>query len=365
MSSNCFESLAGAYTLIRPGTNPKQPLRAWDAADEYLIQLQLSNNPEEPLLILNDQFGALGTCLNVQTVAWVSDSYCAHQSLNKNLTENQIAHRFPCYNPVEDWAVEQGINQALIKLPKNLSYLTFLLKKCSDLNIRNVKIAGMMKHLPKNILPFLQKFGEVNRLPFKKKATIYELSITKAISCPYPKNNTFGSIKLSSHANVFGRDKLDPGAAFVIDNINSLPKKQQVADLCSGSGILGLAYLNKHPESQVHFFDESYMAVDSSQRSCALNQQSNVKFSWEDGLSNSQEYFDLIICNPPFHEEHTVGDHIAKRLFSDAKQHLKPQGNVFIIGNRHLGYHASLKKYFKHVETIAANSKFILLKAYG
>lgn len=360
-----FESLAGAYTLIRPGTNPKQSLQAWDAADEYLVKNQQSNTQADPLLILNDQFGALGTCLNQQTAAWVSDSYCAHQALNKNLNENQITHRFPCYNPVENWVVDQSVKCALIKLPKNLSYLTFLLKKCADLNITEVQIAGMMKHLPKNILPFLQKFGDVNRLPFKKKATIYELSITNPINCPYPKNNTFNHIKLSSHANVFGRDKLDPGAAFVIEHIHNLPKAQNIADLCSGSGILGLAYLKSHPESHVHFFDESHMAIDSSRRSSTLNHHTNVEFSWQDGLSNNQDQFDLIICNPPFHEEHTVGDHIAKRLFRDAKQRLKPDGHFIIIGNRHLGYHVSLKTHFKHVETIATNSKFLLLNAYG
>lgn len=365
MSDTVYESPKGTFELIRPGITPKQALKAWDAADEYLVST-ISELPEAPeIAIINDQFGALGTCLNSQTAYWVSDSYCAHQALDKNLKANTLNPSLNQLNPLEDWPINPNVQTAAIRLPKNLSYLTFLLKKCHAKGISTIYISGMMKHLPKNILQFLQKFGDVSRLPFKKKSTVYQLNISKAINSPYPKSHTFNGIRLTTHANVFGRDKLDPGAAFLLEKINELPNAGHVADLCSGSGILGLAYLKKHPESRMHFFDESYMAVSSSEESSILNKALDNKFTWADGLNSCSEQFDLIICNPPFHEEHTVGDHIAKRLFKDAKDHLKTDGNLFVIANRHLGYHVSLKKFFNSVSSIASNGKFVLLKANG
>jgi len=34
-----------------------------------------------------------------------------------------------------------------------------------------------------------------------------------------------------------------------------------------------------------------------------------------------------------------------------------------VVGNRHLGYHAKLKKLFGNCETVAANRKYVILKA--
>jgi 23S rRNA (guanine1835-N2)-methyltransferase len=229
----------------------------------------------------------------------------------------------------------------------------------------------MMKHLPKNILIFLQKFGQVKRLPFKKKATIFHLSLKPSlvgnIRSNYPKQLNINHIKLSTHANVFGRDKLDPGAAFVLDNLSKLPKHTNVADLCCGTGIMAIAYakhnFDSFSNSTITLLDESFMAVQSSIDSCELNSIKEHTVYWDDGLKNNSQTFDLILCNPPFHEEHTVGDYIAKRLFNDASQHLTPNGTLIVVGNRHLGYHVTLKKYFKQVSTLASDSKFVLLKA--
>ena len=38
-------------------------------------------------------------------------------------------------------------------------------------------------------------------------------------------------------------------------------------------------------------------------------------------------------------------------------------GELWVIGNRHLGYHAKLKHLFGNCEVVASNKKFTLLKA--
>ena len=72
---------------------------------------------------------------------------------------------------------------------------------------------------------------------------------------------------------------------------------------------------------------------------------------------------DVVLCNPPFHQQHTVGIGIAQQMFRDSQRVLARGGVLYVIGNRHLGYHVELRKYFKRVETIASNRKFVLLKA--
>lgn len=363
MQQDQLNCTSGQYSLIRPGANPKQPLRAWDAADEYLINLVSLNYPTSQLLILNDQFGSLACALHKQTSAWSSDSFCAKEALQNNLKANNLA-RITAQH--ESLTIQTDAKLAIMKIPKNTSFLDFQLNQCVTLGVEKILLAGMMKHLPKTILNQLQKFGIVNRLPFVKKATVFELNLKQACQNLYPKKNNFEGVELLSHANVFGRDKLDPGARFFIENIKLLTDAPRVADLCCGSGILGIKYAQKHPHARVDFYDESHMAVQSAKSSWPLNNLSNnANFTWADGLDCEADSYDLILCNPPFHETHTIGDHIAKRLFKQSKTALAAKGQLIVVGNRHLQYHQTLKKYFNKVEQIAANPKFVLLSAHG
>lgn len=363
MQQETFECASGQFVLTRPGANPKQPLRAWDAADEYLIHFITQHYSHSKILILNDQFGALACALHSQVNAWSSDSFCAKEALQNNCNQNQLTHKLKVFDSMN---IETDAELAIVKIAKNTSFLGYQLNQCFNAGIKKVLLAGMMKHLPKTILNQLQKFGTVNRLPFVKKATIYELHLERSTPNNYPKRNEFEDVKLLSHANVFGRDKLDPGAQFFIENLKSLPDAENVADLCCGSGILGIKYAQTHPQSQIDFYDESFMATQSSKESWQLNNLNNkADFIWADGLTCQAQSYDLILCNPPFHEAHTVGDHIAKRLFNQSKSALTKNGKLIVVGNRHLQYHLTLKKYFKQVEQIASNPKFVLLSAHG
>ena len=70
-----------------------------------------------------------------------------------------------------------------------------------------------------------------------------------------------------------------------------------------------------------------------------------------------------MLCNPPFHQQQVVGDFLAWRMFQQARNALVTGGELWIVGNRHLGYHAKLARLFRGVEQVAATPKFVVLKA--
>jgi len=70
-----------------------------------------------------------------------------------------------------------------------------------------------------------------------------------------------------------------------------------------------------------------------------------------------------VLCNPPFHQQHAVTDHLAWQMFRDAKRCLQYGGELRIVGNRHLDYHHKLKKLFGNCTLIASNQKFVVLRA--
>ena len=73
--------------------------------------------------------------------------------------------------------------------------------------------------------------------------------------------------------------------------------------------------------------------------------------------------FDLTLCNPPFHQQQVVGDFLAWRMFTQAKAALTKGGELWIVGNRHLGYHLKLKRLFGNAEQVAATPKFVVLRS--
>lgn len=355
----------GSFNLVRPGASHKLPLQPWDAADSYLIE-QVNQLPADThTLLINDQFGALAVALSAKSDTIISDSACARDAIGLNLIRNEIAeNHFQVFSTTEEWLWQTTPSIAAIKLPRNLSLLHFELARCWEYGITECWIAGMMKHLPKHLLSFLQGFGTVERLPFVKKATIFKVRLTQAPASEYPKEVTLNGFKFVTHANVFGRDKLDPGASLILDSIATLEPADDVADLCCGTGILGFSYLQHHPQAKVDFYDESFMAVETTVQSALLNNLNIGQALAMDGMSKTSQQYDLILCNPPFHEQNTVGDHIAKRLFNHAKNHLKPRGKFVLVGNRHLRYHVTLKKYFKHCQQLNADAKFVVFECH-
>ena len=108
------------------------------------------------------------------------------------------------------------------------------------------------------------------------------------------------------------------------------------------------------------------MAIASAQKAIEENLPELVdqcQFIANDCLTDfDSNSADDIVCNPPFHQQNAVTDHIAWQMFNDAFRVLKRGGRLTIVGNRQLGYHIKLKRIFGHCKTIASNKKFVILQ---
>ena len=146
---------------------------------------------------------------------------------------------------------------------------------------------------------------------------------------------------------------------------------EAVLDLGCGNGVLGLATLAQSKNNTVTFVDESFMAVESARLSVQHNLPDRLKdavFVVDNCLDQHlkgkyYKRFDHVLCNPPFHQQNTLTDHIAWQMFNDAKVCLRKGGKLWVVGNRHLGYHDKLKRVFGGVKTVASNRKFVILES--
>jgi 16S rRNA (guanine1207-N2)-methyltransferase len=120
----------------------------------------------------------------------------------------------------------------------------------------------------------------------------------------------------------------------------------------------------RNPQAEILFADESYMAVQSARENMLENNIcNNAEFIVTDCLQGVEKSSaDLILNNPPFHQQNAVGDAVAWRMFTQSEKVLKKGGELWVIGNRHLGYHIKLNKIFGNCETVASDKKFVILK---
>lgn len=367
----------GAINLRRWPIEENDLLRAWDAADVYLLEHIAQNLPEAGLtagtvVLLNDANGALAAALNrFNPISW-SDSYLSHRSADENVKANSGENTFQAMTSVQ--TPNQPIDLLLIRIPKTTALLEDQLARIRPLLHEGTKVvaAGMIKHLQKSAFSCLEKYiGPLTTSLGKKKARLLfpVVDMSKNVGeSPYP--SVFQDEDLAhpvaNHANVFSREQLDHGARFLIEQYHFLSEGKHVVDLACGNGVLGLQYLERFPGAEVTFIDESYSAVESARlnhEAWFSDKSRSAKFVVADGLETTEDAsVDLILCNPPFHQQHVIGDQVALGLFADAKRCLRQGGSLWIVANQHLSYSGKLKRLFGNCRMVASNKKFAVFK---
>ncbi|WP_341782075.1 class I SAM-dependent methyltransferase [Ectopseudomonas mendocina] len=360
--------------LIRQPEQRNEPLQAFDAADEYLLAHvhEQGIGADSRLLVLNDGFGALACSLasHCQVVS-SGDSHLGHLALQKNLLRNGLTAEKVRFVPASETA--QGpYDWVLIRVPKTLALLEEQLIRLHGQLAPNARVVAgaMIKHLPRAAGDLLEKYiGPVQAsLAVKKARLLLCTPENKAAPVsPYPTRYHLDkpALELINHANVFCRDGLDIGTRAFLPHLPRHLDARRVADLGCGNGVLGIAYALDSPQAELTLVDESYMAVQSAQQNwrAALGDRP-VTIRADDGLAEQPaDSVNLVLCNPPFHQQQVVGDFLAWRMFQQARAALVSGGELWIVGNRHLGYHAKLARLFRSVEQVAANPKFVVLKA--
>jgi 23S rRNA (guanine1835-N2)-methyltransferase len=363
-----------------PLNQPNHSLQAWDAADELLIEaannaindFKRHNTALPQLLIINDSFGALSCALAHCPQINSTDSYLAQQALAHNRAANGLNdQRYQNHDSLTPLPADADI--ILLKLPNNHSYLSFILSQLASIIRPDTMVlaAAKAKDINRNVLEmFARQLGHAEASLTVKKCRLIRCQPEPGKPQPqFPLQWTLDDTPFTmiNHANVFAREKLDLGARFLLQHLPVDIAGQRVIDLGCGNGILGLTLLHAHPDLQLVFTDESYMAVASAKANIELNMPqclANTEFLVDDCLaSQAEQSVDQIICNPPFHQQHTVTSHIATQMFNEAKRVLKRGGRLRIVANRHLNYQQQLNRLFGHCQQLAANPKFVILEA--
>ncbi|RMP79410.1 methyltransferase [Pseudomonas syringae] len=360
--------------LIRQPEQQDEPLQAFDAADEYLLNhvAETGLSLQSRVLVLNDSFGALAASLaSHATVVSSTDSFLAAQGLEKNLARNGMSYDAVPHIPASE-PLNGPFDWVLIRVPKTLALLEEQLIRLQGQLAPGARVvaAAMVKHLPRSAGDLLEEYvGPVQAsLAVKKARLLFATPQPMEVrTSPYPTRYRLDepAIELLNHANVFCRDGLDIGTRAFLPYLPKNLGTARVADLGCGNGVLAIASALDNPQAHYTLVDESFMAVQSATENwrATLGERA-VAVRAADGLDTQEpDSLDVVLCNPPFHQQQVVGDFLAWRMFLQARAALVNGGALYIVGNRHLSYHTKLSRLFRGVEQVAATPKFVILKA--
>ncbi len=369
-----FSLPTDSLQLHRYPLQKNEKLQAWDATDEYLIE-QISAfelAPRSRLLIFNDSFGALSGWAkkNNHLVYGVNDSLLSQQSIALNLKNNGL-DEITALSSLD--TLPNDIDLVILRVPKSNRLLTWQLNQIASLDgFHYPVIAGAKaKDIHRSTLSLFEThLGKTTTSLAKKKARLIFCKKEKQLATIPDQRVYFDvpefNIHIANYPNVFSAGQLDIAAYLMLEHIPQAKDIKHIIDLGCGNGILAIQAARKNPQAHIRLVDESHMAVASARENMLANGIGDDKFVCQ--LNNCLDNFerksaDLILCNPPFHQSHTVTEHIAWQMFNDAKKVLKEKGKLIVIGNRHLGYHAKLKRFFGNARILASNTKFVIVEA--
>ncbi|MEO3855701.1 methyltransferase [Acrocarpospora sp. B8E8] len=363
----------GEFELVRATGNGRDGLRAWDAADEYLLRhLAETVDLAGQVVVFGDRWGAISTALAEWGPSQVSDSFLAQRATRVNLELNGVAGP-RLLSPLD--SLPERIDVLVVRLPKSLALLEDQLHRLAPSVHEGTVIvgAGMVTEIHTSTLALFERILGPTRtsLAVKKARLIFcapDMGI-KRTGSPWPRTydlpegvGVVSGRTVTNYAGVFCADRLDIGTRFLLRHLPA--RSGQVVDLGCGNGVVGLAAALADPGAEVTFVDESYHAVASAEATFHANTAAPGRFLVTDGMSEiSPGSMDLVLNNPPFHSHRAIGDATAWEMFTGSRHALRPGGELYVIGNRHLGYHVKLRRVFGNCDLIASDPKFVLLRA--
>lgn len=381
---NRLTTSQGEFDLARFPENPRDPLRAWDAADEYLLRRLEGSEGSEPVspsgtvAVVGDRWGALATALAVHDPVQITDSYLALRATRANLARNGADPDSVRVLSVRDTPPER-VDLLLVRVPKSLALLEDQLHRLAPaLHAGTIVIGtGMVKEIHTSTLKLFERIIGPTRtsLAVKKARLIFctpDPTLARTPS-PWPYRydlpDGIGVVSgrtVTNHAGIFCAERLDIGTRFFLKHLPERKGPDRVVDLGCGNGVLGMSAALTNPDAAVTFIDESYRAVASAEETFRANTgpDAEAEFLVGDGMADVPPgSVDLVLSNPPFHSHQAVTDATARNMFHGARAALRQGGELWVVGNRHLAYHTQLRRIFGNCVTVAGDPKFVVLRA--
>lgn len=275
-----------------------------------------------------------------------------YQTFAPSVTDLQAAG----YDVVQ--SVQSDFDVAVVLLPKAKAltrHLIAMAQKCT--NSGAVIVDGQKDAGIDPILKDLRKRTSLGDVVSKAHGKIAwftgDLNLSDYFDAPKSLEDGFKTV-----AGVFSADAADPASRLLLSVLPRLTGT--VADLGAGWGFL-TRNLTEMPTKHVIAVEADHRAIEIARVNVPSDK---VKFVWADATAwRADRALDTVVMNPPFHNFGKADPGIGIDFIKSAVRSLKPQGDCYIVANRHLPYEQTLNELFQNVSEVTKDNRFKVLYA--
>jgi 16S rRNA (guanine1207-N2)-methyltransferase len=161
-------------------------------------------------------------------------------------------------------------------------------------------------------------------------------------------------------AGIFSADAPDAASQLLAAALpDDLPPR--MADLGAGWGYLSQAILARPHVRHLDVIEADIAALDCAQINIS---DPRAAFHWADATQfRPAKPWDGVVMNPPFHTQRNPDPRLGLAFIRAAHAHLAPQGQIWLVANRHLPYMESLHALFRDVQELGHDPRFRLICA--
>jgi len=165
-------------------------------------------------------------------------------------------------------------------------------------------------------------------------------------------------IKIASLPGVFSQDGLDKGTELLLNN---LPEKLtgKVLDFGCGAGVIACFIGKKYNNSQLTLIDISALALQSAERTLAVNGLQADIFP-SNSLAKITDKYQHIVSNPPFHQGLKTHYVATESFLNDIKAYITNKGSITIVANSFLRYQPIMEKSIGKTQVITKAKGFTI-----
>lgn len=215
----------------------------------------------------------------------------------------------------------------------------------------------------------LLAYGQPRKLDSARHCQLWLVEITQApampvlddLAEPFTLDIDGAPLQVISLPGVFSHGRLDRGTALLLEHLHQLPAGH-LLDFGCGAGILGACLKRRYPDSRVTLLDVDAFALASSRLTLAANSL-QAELIAGDGIHAAPRELAAIISNPPFHLGVHTHYQASETLLREARQHLRPGGELRLVANSFLRYPPLIESHLGPCQTLAEADGFRIYRA--
>ncbi|VFP77795.1 class I SAM-dependent methyltransferase [Buchnera aphidicola] len=285
--------------------------------------------------------------------------YNLYEIISKKKHSTVIFNNF--YNPYYFYLSKQLIyfctkNKEEVRL--QFTYLLSCISKNCIIYVIGKKNSGI-----NSIINIFNKYIIFNKVDYARNCCLYQGYMQKKPIFHFPnfiKKYVWNNIIIYSLPGVFGYNKIDQGSKLLISTFTK-NIKGKILDLGSGTGIIGISLAKKNPLIDLTLTDIYDTAIWCSKKNLKKNDCIG-KVLFSNIYSKINTKYNLIVSNPPFHNNLNITVSLIHKIIKNSTKFLKKRGELRIVISSFISYKTIFKNKNINFNIILKKNRYTIYK---